>query len=246
MNGEYESKAAMQMAQQSIDATSRIVAALIEALMDRCRRPEDKAILDHFRSYVADGGKLMTVTVSADNQKAFEEVIKSAGIMTYKTTTAYKPGMGVYVYEDTAQPHMDDAVLELHNQGIDLVPSRRIEYAALSESCEGVMSTISLTEEQAARLRLKLDTYCIDYAVTQYPDHTEIAVSKQDYERVKDMPDMQTYMMEPINAKNTIRDVRRIVSEAAREASRDTENKRERKSGLGLGKGTGRAGAGKE
>lgn len=229
MTGEYEAKSAMQMANTVMDGTSRIISALIDALSEKCRNPQDRRVLEEFRRYVADGGSLLTVTADICNQAEFETALKESGIMAYKAETAYKPGMAVYIFRASDAGHMDDVILSLRNRGVELVESRQTEYATLLQNAGGKLHTAVLSAKQANQCRLRLDAYGIPYTVTEYPDRTEIAIPTADYERIKDLPDISIYKMRSVDEKTTMRDVRRIVEESVKAAEAEKQHERESK-----------------
>ena len=223
---DYEAKTAMQMANTTLDGFSRIVQALIDALSTQAKNPKDRATLREFQDYVSGGGKLLTIPIDKSHAVAFEQLLEAGKITMYKTETVYNSLVYEYLFKSDDERYVSELVMRMRAEGIELVHSSRIDYSVLCERSEGRMHTGYFTDQhEAENYRLHLDTFGIPYSYTQYPDRTELTISSDDYEKLRELPNFAGLRMRDISQIITMQDVREIVQDAAQK--RQDEQKRE-------------------
>lgn len=218
---DYEAKAAMQMANTAIDATSRILTAFIEATSDRINDPESGNILKTFKKHVEEGGKLFSIPVSRENTQEFETYLNTAGIMAYQTEIVREKGTMQYLFRDKDVSAMEEVILAMRKSGKEILKSSHRDYGDLSDYSDGFLhAAVFKNLDQALRLTLMLDSYQVPYTKTVYPDRTEIAVASKDHEMLLDIAEYEPFAraMKSTNHKTSIGEARETVGRKKEEA----------------------------
>lgn len=226
--GEYEAKTAMQMSMTAMDAASRVMAAMIEALSGQTKNKQDQFVLSKFKTAVEEGQKLYTLPVDAKNAAHFEELIKPTGALLYKTESATNPGVYEYLLRSEDRQYVDETIIKLRKEGVEIMQNRRLSLDALNSMAQGKTYQASFGDSKAAaHCELRLDRLQVAHSMMSYSGgRTEIYISAESYDKVKDLPEMATYSFVDSSRKMSLQDVNQIVREG--QERRDAEESRKR------------------
>lgn len=218
---DYETKAAMQMANTTIDGISRVLSALIEATSDQIRDPKSGNVLRTFKKHVENGGKLFSIPVSKENTKEFEEYLNDAGIMSCETEIVREKGTMQYLFRDSDVSAMEEIILAMRKSGKEILKSSKRDYGELSDYGDGVLhAAVFKNTDDALKLSLILDSYQVPYAKTMYPDRVEIALASRDHEMLLGIAEYEPFAhaMKPTNHKTSLREARETVEKKKKDA----------------------------
>lgn len=228
--GEYEAKTALQMATTTMEATSRVMAALINALSSQTQNPRNLKTLDAFRRSIANGDRLLTIPVDRQCAARFEEIAKLSSALLYKTRSVSKPDVYEYIFREKDSQYINQTVLKMRSEGMEVMQSRQVNYETLSSIANGHLHSATYSDQHAAQMCcLHLDTYSIPHAVVDFPSGmSEVVITTDDHDRIKDMPEFAGNKFQDTKKKMTMVDVNRIVRERTEEESKKREKSKAR------------------
>lgn len=182
------------IANTGIKAVDDLLQALIQLLEEQGSIQSQKSTqtLKKFAKYQQGGGKLLTIPVSYDKIKDFEDQLNEAKIEAVRVELRTQPGVYQYLFKDKDQYAMDKIAEKMREDGKPLVDSQEQSIESFQGYSKGrYLVHLFATPEAAGQTRLELDIHKIPYAMAQTEKGIVLMVEKDDVEQmIKNIPEL--------------------------------------------------------
>lgn len=95
-----ELNSTLNATESTLESLNRILTAILERLILESKKEQDKSILNRFKSYTEQGGRIYSIPINRKSQELFENSLNTERVLAYKCESVEDPRKYQYLVRD--------------------------------------------------------------------------------------------------------------------------------------------------
>lgn len=124
---------AVRLETKALETAGTVIKTLIEALIDKCKNPEDRAVLEDFKEHVSAGGQLFACPINEDRLNEFKAQAEKHGLAYTSFQEKGRKEVRVVMFKDKDSGVMQKVIDEMTKDGRPLIDSMEMSATKLIE-----------------------------------------------------------------------------------------------------------------